>query len=270
MLALGFFRDPSFSSANAIAMLVGFALLGFVFFNTLYFQTVQGYSPLQAGLRYAPSTLMIVLVAPIAGRLASRYGYWVPVTAGTTLAAAALLLFTGSQAGTPYPELLGPLLLLGLGLGLTISPMTAAAVAGMPPGQAGVASATINTNRQVGGALGVALLGAIVTARFGAELPSKLAPLHLPGAVRDSIEAAASQGVTGASGAGGGGDGGAIHQAVSDAFMSGIHIAYLVSGAGLAIAALLAVLLLRPHARAPRPEAREPDREASQVGRPLA
>jgi EmrB/QacA subfamily drug resistance transporter len=271
MLALGFFRDPSFSSANAIAMLVGFALLGFVFFNTLDFQTVQGYSPLQAGLRYAPSTLMIVLVAPIAGRLASRYGYWVPVTAGTTLAATALLLFTASQAGTPYGELLGPLLLLGLGLGLTIAPMTAAAVAGMPPGQAGVASATINTNRQVGGALGVAALGAIVTARFGAELPSRLAPLHLPGAVQDSIEAAASKGVTGASGAGGGGgDGGAVHQAVSDAFMSGIHIAYLVSGTGLVIAALLALFLLRPHARAPRPEAREPDREASQLGRPLA
>src|SRR6266568_374849 len=134
MLALGFFRDPCFSSANAIALLVGFALLGFVFFNTLYFQTVQGYSPLQAGLRYAPSTLVIVVVAPIAGRLASRYGYWVPVTAGTTLAGAALLLLTRSEAGTPYLELLGPLLLLGLGLGLTISPMTAAAVAAAPAG----------------------------------------------------------------------------------------------------------------------------------------
>jgi EmrB/QacA subfamily drug resistance transporter len=268
MLALGFFRDARFSSANAIAVLVGFALLGFVFFNTLYFQTVKGYSPLQAGLRYAPSTLMIVVVAPIAGRLASRFGYGVPVTAGTTLAATALLLFTGSQAGTPYPDLLGPLLLLGLGLGLTISPMTAAAVTGMPPEQAGVASATVNTNRQVGGALGVAVLGAIVTGRFSAVLPSKLAPLHLPAAVSERIEAAASQGVTGASGAGGGS--GAVRQAVSSAFMTGIHTAYLVSGSGLLVAALLAVFLLRPGRRAaPAPEAvREP--EASRAGGPLA
>src|SRR6266545_3509650 len=237
MLALGFFRDPCFSSANAIALLVGFALLGFVFFNTLYFQTVQGYSPLQAGLRYAPSTLMIVLVAPIAGRLASRYGYWVPITA--------------------------------------------AAVAGMPPGQAGVASATVNTNRQVGGALGVAVLGAIVTARFSAELPSALAPLHLPAAVSERIEAAASQGVTGASGAGSGGASGAVHQAVSGAFMTGIHSAYLVSGTGLLVASLLAVFLLRPRvhrreealareAAQEAGQAGEPAREAGQVGRPLA
>jgi hypothetical protein len=213
---------------------------------------------------------MIVLAAPIAGRMASRYGYWVPVTAGTTLAATALLLLTASQAGTPYLDLLGPLLLLGIGLGLTISPMTAAAIAGMPPGQAGVASATINTNRQVGGALGVAVLGAIVTARFSAELPSKLERLHLPAAVQERIESAASQGVTGASGAGGGGGSGAVHQAVSDAFMAGIHSAYLLSGCGLVIAALLAVLLLRPHARAAGPEAPQEQREASQVGRPLA
>jgi EmrB/QacA subfamily drug resistance transporter len=269
MLALEFFRDARFSSANAIALLVGFALLGFVFFNTLYFQTVLGYSPLQAGMRYAPSTLMIVVVAPIAGRLASRLGYWVPVAAGTTLAGAALLLFTASQADTPYLELLGPLLLLGLGLGLTISPMTAAAVAGMPPEQAGVASATVNTNRQVGGALGVAVLGAIVAARFSATLPSKLAPLNLPPAVRQRIEALAGQGVTGASGAGGSGNR-AVHQAVSDAFMTGIHSAYLVSGIGLLVATLLALFLLRPRGRPePAPEAAR-ERAASRVGRPLS
>jgi EmrB/QacA subfamily drug resistance transporter len=269
MLALEFFRDARFSSANAIALLVGFALLGFVFFNTLYFQTVLGYSPLQAGMRYAPSTLMIVVVAPIAGRLASRLGYWVPVAAGTTLAGAALLLFTASQADTPYLELLGPLLLLGLGLGLTISPMTAAAVAGMPPEQAGVASATVNTSRQVGGALGVAVLGAIVAARFSATLPSKLAPLNLPPAVRQRIEALAGQGVTGASGAGGSGNR-AVHQAVSDAFMTGIHSAYLVSGIGLLVATLLALFLLRPRGRPePAPEAAR-ERAASRVGRPLS
>jgi hypothetical protein len=215
---------------------------------------------------------MIVLVAPIAGRLASRYGYWVPVTTGTTLAAAALLLFTRSEAGTPYPELLGPLLLLGIGLGLTTSPIIAAAVAGMPPGQAGVASATVNTNRQVGGALGVAVLGAIVTARFTADLPTMLAPLHLPAAVRERIEASASQGVAGASGAGSGGaGGGAVRRAVSDAFMAGIHSAYLVSGTGLLVAALLAVFLLRPRVdRRREGVAGEAALEPSEVGRPLA
>jgi hypothetical protein len=212
---------------------------------------------------------MIVVVAPIAGRLASRLGYWVPVAAGTTLAGAALLLLTASQAGTPYLELLGPLLLLGLGLGLTISPMTAAAVAGMPPEQAGVASATVNTNRQVGGALGVAVLGAIVTARFSAMLPSKLAPLDLPPAVRARIEALAGQGVTGASAAGGSGNR-AVHRAVSDAFMTGIHSAYLVSGIGLLVAALLALFLLRPRRRPEAAPEAAREREASRVARPLS
>jgi DHA2 family methylenomycin A resistance protein-like MFS transporter len=272
MLALRFFRDPSFSSANAIGTLVGFALLGFVFFNTLYFQTVQGYSPLQAGLRTAPYTLMIVVMAPIAGRLASHFDYWVPVTAGTLLSALALLLLTQSDAGTPYLELLGPLLLLGIGLGLTISPMVAAAVAAMPPEQAGVASGTINTNRQVGGALGVAVLGAVAMARFNAVLPSRLDPLHLTAAVQARIESAASKGA--GTGAAVGFGGGEVRQAVASAFVAGIHNTYVVSAVGLLGASLLSVLLLRPsRSRVPterewaeRPERPGEPRQGTRVG----
>jgi len=249
MLALRFFRDPSFGGANAIAVLIGFALLSFVFFNTLYFQTVQGWSPLAAGLRFAPNTLAVVLVAPIAGRLASRFGYRVPVVAGMVAAGTALLLLTRNGASTPYGELLGPLILLGTGFGLAMSPVTAAAVAGMPSEQAGVASATVNTTRQIGGALGVAVLGAIVTARFTAVLPSRLQQLHLPAAVQARIEAAAGQGA----GAGGAGSGPAVRHAVAGAFVTGIHSAYVVSGSGLLIGSVIALSLLRP-SRAVRPE----------------
>ena len=262
MLALRFFRDRSFSSVNAIGTLVGFALLGFVFFNTLYFQTVQGYTPLQAGLRTAPYTLMIVLVAPIAGRLASRFDYWVPVTAGTSLSAVALLLLTQSDAGTPYVELVGPLMLLGVGLGLTMAPMVAAAVAAMPPEQAGVASGTINANRQVGGALGVAVLGAIALARFNAVLPARLEPLHLSDAVRSRIEAAAGNGAgTSAAGVGGGPE---VRQAVASAFVAGIHNTYAVSAVGLLGASLLAVLLLRPSRSRVRAAAEPGERERAE------
>jgi EmrB/QacA subfamily drug resistance transporter len=143
MLALRFFRDASFSSANTVALLVGFALLGFMFFNTLYFQTVQGYSPLQAGLRSLPNTLAVVVMAPLAGRLASRFGYRVPVVAGTLLAGTALLELLRIQVDTPYADLWWNFVLLGAGLGLTISP--------------------------------------VVTARFAAVLPARLTPLGLPG-----------------------------------------------------------------------------------------
>ena len=136
-----------------------------MFFNTLYFQAVQGWSPLEAGLRSLPNTLAVVVSAPLAGRLASRYGYRVPVTSGLVLAAVALLALTGIQAGTPYGQLWWKLAMLGAGLGLSISPATAAGVAAMPGTRAGVASAVITTSRQVGGALGVAVLGAVAAAR---------------------------------------------------------------------------------------------------------
>jgi EmrB/QacA subfamily drug resistance transporter len=206
MLSLRLFRDRAFTTANTVVLLAGFALLGFVFFNTLYFQAVQGWSPLQAGLRSLPNTLAVVVSAPLAGRLASRYGYRVPVGAGLLLAAAALWALTGIEVGTPYAQLWWKLAMLGAGLGLSISPATAAGVAAMPGAQAGVASAVITTSRQVGGALGVAVLGAVAAARYGGVTP----------------------------------------EADPVAFLAGVRAAYLVAAVALGAGAVAAVLFLRP------------------------
>jgi EmrB/QacA subfamily drug resistance transporter len=258
MLALRFFQDGAFSTANTVVLVAGFALLGFVFFNTLYFQVVQGWSPLQAGLRTLPSTLSVVVSAPLAGRLASRYGYRVPVAAGLLLGAAALLLLTGIGVGTPYARLWWNLAMLGAGFGLAISPSTAAAVAAMPGAQAGVASAVTNTSRQVGGALGVAVLGAVAAARFGAELPGRLAAAGVPGPVRDQVEAAAGQGVGAASGPAAGGP---AARAVAEAFLAGVHSSYLLAGTAMAAASVAAWLFLRP--RRPAPDHPPPTPEAT-------
>jgi len=249
MLAMHLFRDRAFSSANAVALVVGFALLGFVFFNTLYFQAVQGWSPFQAGLRTLPNTLAVVVTAPLAGRLAGRYGYRLPVVAGLLLGAAALLLLTGIQVGTPYGALWWKLCMLGAGFGLAISPAVAAAVAAMPGGQAGVAAAVANTSRQVGGALGIAVLGAVATARFTAVLPGRLAAAGLPAPVSDRIQAAAGEAVGAA--APGGTAGAAARHAVASAFVTGIHAAYLLAGLALAAGAVVAVVFLRPRPLAP-------------------
>jgi EmrB/QacA subfamily drug resistance transporter len=206
MLSLRLFRDRAFTTANAVVLLAGFALLGFVFFNTLYFQAVQGWSPLQAGLRSLPNTLAVVVSAPLAGRLASRHGYRLPVGAGLLLAAAALWALAGIEVGTPYAQLWWKLAMLGAGLGLSISPATAAGVAAMPGAQAGVASAVITTSRQVGGALGVAVLGAVAAARYGGATP----------------------------------------EADPTAFLAGVHAAYLVAAAALGAGAVAAALFLRP------------------------
>jgi EmrB/QacA subfamily drug resistance transporter len=206
MVSPRFFRDRAFATANLVVLLAGFALLGFVFFNTLYFQAVQGWSPLEAGLRSLPNTLAVVVCAPLGGRLASRYGYRVPVGAGLLLAAAALGALAGIEAGTPYAQLWWKLAMLGAGLGLSISPATAAGVAAMPGAQAGVASAVITTSRQVGGALGVAVLGAVAAARYGRVTP----------------------------------------EADPAAFLQGVHAAYLVAATALAVGAVAAALFLRP------------------------
>lgn len=211
MVSPRFFRDRSFSAANLVVLLAGFALLGFVFFNTLYFQAVQGWSPLEAGLRTLPNTLAVVVSAPLAGRLASRSGYRVPVTAGLLLAAAALWALTGIEVGTPYAQLWWKLAMLGAGLGLSISPATAAGVAAMPGTQAGVASAVITTSRQVGGALGVAVLGAVAATRYGHATP----------------------------------------EADPAAFVAGVHAAYRLAAAALAVGAVASVLFLRPRRAEP-------------------
>jgi EmrB/QacA subfamily drug resistance transporter len=216
MVSPRFFRDRAFTTANVVVLLAGFALLGFVFFNTLYFQAVQGWSPLQAGLRSLPNTLAVVVSAPLAGRLASRYGYRVPVVAGLLLAGAALWALAGIEVGTPYAELWWKLAMLGAGLGLSISPATAAGVAAMPGTQAGVASAVITTSRQVGGALGVAVLGAVAAARYGRATPTS-----------DPV-----------------------------AFLAGVHAAYLLAAAALAVGAVAAALFLRP--RKAKPGAADP------------
>jgi EmrB/QacA subfamily drug resistance transporter len=219
MLSLRLFRDAAFSTANMVVLLAGFALLGFVFFNTLYFQAVQGWSPLQAGLRTLPNTLAVVVTAPLAGRLASRFGYRVPVVAGLLLAAAALWSLTGIQVGSSYAGLWWKLAMLGAGLGLSISPATAAGVAGMPGTQAGVASAVITTSRQVGGALGVAVLGAVAAARYGGAAP----------------------------------------EADPAAFVAGVHAAYLLAGAALAAGAVAASLFLGPRRPEPEVAGPMPD-----------
>jgi MFS family permease len=154
----------------------------------------------------------VVVTAPLAGRLAARYGYRVPVVAGLLLAAAALWALTGIEVGTPYSQLWWKLTMLGAGLGLSISPATAAGVAAMPGTQAGVASAVITTSRQVGGALGVAVLGAVAAARYGGATP----------------------------------------EADPAAFVAGVHAAYLLAAAALAVGAVAAALFLRPSRAAPQ------------------
>jgi EmrB/QacA subfamily drug resistance transporter len=168
LLPLGYFRDPALSGAVVMAVVTFIALGGFTFFNTLYLQDVRGFSPVRAGLLMLPTTVVTLGFSPLSGWLTGNRGARLPATVACGLIAAAMTVLALVMApATTLPVLVGGYLLLGIGVGLANAPITNAAVSSMPPAQAGVASATTSTARQIGTSLGVALLGTVVFSTAG-------------------------------------------------------------------------------------------------------
>jgi MFS family permease len=133
------------------------------FFISLYVQNILGYSPTEAGASFLPMTVLIVFVAPIAGKFSDRVGSrWLMAT-GMTLVGGSLLLFAQLDRDSSFWNILPGMLVGGLGMGLAMTPTTAAAMGSVPTDKAGVGSAVLNSMRQVGGSMGIAVMGAIVT-----------------------------------------------------------------------------------------------------------
>ena len=162
MLDLSLFRNPTFSGANTVMGLVGLAMFGIFFFNSLFLQNVLGYSAIKTGATFLPMTVLIILVAPMAGRISDRIGPRWLMGAGLTLLTGSLLLFRTLDAQSTFWNILPGLLAGGLGMAITMAPTTAAAMSSVPVDKAGVGSAVINSMRQVGGSLGIALMGTLV------------------------------------------------------------------------------------------------------------
>ena len=169
MLPLDLFRNGTYTGANLVVLLVALAMFGVFFFVSLYMQNILGYSAVQAGAAFLPMTVLIILVAPIAGRASDRIGSRGLMTAGMSLLALQLVLFSQLGIGASFWNLLPALLIGGVGMSLTMTPSAAAATRGVPVDKAGVGSAVLNSARQVGGTMGVALMGAIVAAEAGGE-----------------------------------------------------------------------------------------------------
>jgi EmrB/QacA subfamily drug resistance transporter len=170
-----FFRSRNFIGANTVALIISFAMMGSFFFLAIYLQDLLGYSPLETGVRFLPTTVLIVLVAPIAGRVADRIGSRWPMVLGLLITALSLYLFSRMTATTTYNDLLPAWILLGIGIGLTMSPMSTAAMNAVDIDKAGVASGTLQMFRMMGGTIGVAATGAIFQSKLGAFNPAALA-----------------------------------------------------------------------------------------------
>jgi EmrB/QacA subfamily drug resistance transporter len=162
MLDLSLFKNRTFTGANTVMLLVALAMFGVFFFNSLFLQRIFHYSPIETGATFLPMTILIVLLAPIAGKFSDRVGSRWLMAAGLLSLSASLISFSTLGIDSNFWDVLPGLLLGGIGMSLAMTPTTAAAMGSVPVDQAGVGSAVLNSMRQVGGSLGIALMGAIV------------------------------------------------------------------------------------------------------------
>ncbi len=225
MVDFKFFRSRSFAGANLVAFIVSFAMLATFFFFALYLQNVRGYTPLQAGVRFLPMTVVIIFAGPIAGRLSDKIGPRPLMTVGLLLNAISLFWQGHLSVDTPYTQLLGAFVLMGLGMGLVMSPMSTAAMNAVDPTKAGVASGVLSMSRMVGGTFGVAAMGALITGLGRSKIDETLP--QLPESARHNLAEGLGAGATGGTGA--------VHDAVQTAFLYALND-------GLRIAAVIAVL----------------------------
>ncbi|WP_372487562.1 MFS transporter [Streptomyces lomondensis] len=254
MLDLALFRSPAFSATTLIAMISFLGLIGFFFVLSLYFGTVQRLDTLDAAYRLLMVTAVSLLVGVVVGPLMRRVPARALITTGLLATTGALLSLTALDAHTAFGPLAWRLALLGLGMGLVITPMTATAVASVPHHLSGMAAAGNNAFRQVGGALGPAVLGTLLTTRATDALPGHLADAGLDGATAHQVTAAVDAAGLGAvAGMDLGADTGRALGALSESFLDGLRLCLIVAASLALLAALVGAVLLRKPK--PKPEA---------------
>ncbi len=233
MVDFRFFRSKTFVGANVVAFVVTFAMLATFFFIALYMQNMLGYSAVEAGVRFLPATLMIVLIAPLAGRLTDKVGPRPLMVGGLSLTTLSLVLQAQIDVGTGYGLLLPAFVLQGVGMALVMSPMSTAAMNAVSADKAGVASGILSMSRMVGGTFGVAAIGALFQHLARNELAEDLAGTGVSAATRERI----------VENLGSGSDGGlgpqaaeAAHNAFIHALSTGMWLAAGVSLVGVLVA----------------------------------
>jgi EmrB/QacA subfamily drug resistance transporter len=255
MVDFSLFRARTFLGANGVAFIVSFAMFAMFFFTALYLQNILGYSPIEAGVRFLPSTLMIVLIAPLAGRLTDRVGPRPLIVGGLSLVTFALFLQTRIDVDTGYGLLLPAFVLMGIGMALVMSPMSTAAMNAVVPEKAGVGSGILSMNRMVGATFGVAAIGALFQHLAGNELSKELAGTGVSKAQQEQI-------VHGLGTGGGGHMSPEVAHAARDAFIHAFSNGMWLSAGVAASGVLLALWLIAPK-KAEQPDgARQPEAAA--------
>ncbi|MFD7996036.1 MFS transporter [Streptomyces mexicanus] len=259
-LDVSYFRNKVFSAAMTAIALVFFALMGVTFFGVFYTQSVRGYSPLESGLLMLPLAAAQMIFAPRARLLVDRFGNKATTTAGLVLLAGMLAAFAGFEADTPIWMLEVVFFLMGTGMAHIMTPTSVVIMQALPREKAGSASALSNTFRQVGGALGIAVLGSVLSTAYrdGIEDKLRMLPAGLRDTAGESIEA--TLGIAARLGA----RGQALVTPAHDAFLHAMHVTALCGTAVALVGAVVVVLFLPGRAAAPHQDEEEQELVAAE------
>ena len=221
LLDLSLFRNPRFSAASTAVMVLFFALFGFLFLSTQYLQFVLGFSPFEAGIRVLPYAVAMIVSASLSGRIVRGVGTRRATTLGMLLFAGGLLVAATVGTDTGYGRLAVAFVIMGAGMGLAGAPATESIMNSLPAARANIGSAVNDTTRELGGALGVAVVGSVMSALYANRLPA-----DVPAAARDSLGAALDLG-------------GLVGDSAREAFVQAMSTASLTVAAVAALGALM-------------------------------
>ena len=254
MLDVKFFRNPRFTAASAGITLIFFAMFGSTFLITQYFQFVLGYSPLATGVRFLPWAACVMIGAPLSAQLAHRVGTKLVVTVGLTCATLGLASLSQLTAESSYwPDVVWRMVLMASGMALTMAPATESIMGSLPLGKAGVGSAVNDTTRQVGGALGVAVVGSVLSSIYGSQMTEFLAGKPINTGTGESIKESlgAALGYAGSIAGRAPELAASLTNAASEAFVDGMHAGVLVAAGATLIGAIVAAVWLPARASYP-------------------
>ena len=239
MLDVHLFANPRFSAASTGITMVFFALFGSTFVLTQYLQFVLGYNALEAGLRVAPVALVLMVAAPLSARLVERIGTKLVVATGLAVVSAALVLLSFATVTSGYGPVLAHMLVMGLGMGMTMAPATESIMGSLPRAKAGVGSAVNDTTRQIGGALGVAIVGSLLASTYASSLGGAV-PVAAKASVGAALDLARQLG---------GDQGAALAAAAKSAYVDGMGVGVLVAAGVALLGSLVALAFLPSRAR---------------------
>jgi hypothetical protein len=256
MLDMRFWKNPRFSGASAAIAITFFAMFGSIFVLTQYLQFVLGFTPLQTGIRLLAFAIPMMVVAPLSPKVVDRIGTKLTVALGLLCTAGGLLALSGVGVSSSYADIAWRMVLAATGMGLTMSPATESIMGSLPLSRAGVGSAVNDTTRQVGGAVGVAVIGSVFSSIYGSRVVDALRGKPVPTSVVQNAKRSLGYALQAANRLGGQ-VGRTFAALAKTAFVDGFHAGLYVGAAAVAVGVVVVLRWLPA-----RPNASDVERQA--------